>query len=128
MSETTFTPGPWTQNYVGTHGFIVRGGEKSVHVASVLPKQDFVDSAEAKSNAHLIAAAPDLFSALSRLLLIADEKSVVMARAALAKSRGEQHATTRPGFPPEPPRTRTSPNAPGNHRATWRFGGKVDTR
>ena len=56
-----------------------------------------IDGAEvAKANAHLIAAAPDLYEALDEILgdfaahsLDSDSSSLSLARAALNKARGE---------------------------------------
>ena len=59
-----------------------------------------ISEAEQRANAHLIAAAPDLYEALNRIynkLLISDrdgeshisEEDGEMARTALAKARGE---------------------------------------
>jgi hypothetical protein len=62
------TPGPWI---VAAHedddeGFAVVGGEYQMPVA--LPQSTVGGEAEELANARLIAAAPDLFDALRRLL------------------------------------------------------------
>ena len=58
MSEAKFTPGPWTEKHIrtDTHGIAwenIRGGDGCLF-AEVC----------GEANAHLIAAAPDLYEAL----------------------------------------------------------------
>lgn len=96
MSETTHTPGPWTRD--GTpEGLRICApfdqlGPRGVTVAEV--SRAWKDDAEARADANLIAAAPDLLAALSRLVEWIDcgcdpsSKSLDSARAAIAKARG----------------------------------------
>ena len=98
-----WTPGPWRQVW-STNGHFMIGiaGQDGVGVTDSRFNLWSGDDAEAKANAHLIAAAPDLAEALEKLLadyvalvgaarvIAPDEIDVVIAaRAALAKARGE---------------------------------------
>ena len=109
MNETKFTPGPWLfSSYKSGNSVIVIDG-KEFDVATVnYPNRD--------ANAHLIAAAPDLYEALKNttahlvaahsllqsggqkaaasntmfeIMLKDYEKSIEVGRAALSKARGE---------------------------------------
>ena len=90
MSETKWTPGPW------------RGGHRcDGHIRTTVDGER-VSIAEAYSvaDAHLIAAAPDLYEALYRLtkdceIAGLDRQAgwdcfIGMANAALSRARGEQ--------------------------------------
>lgn len=92
MSEKTearFTPGPWAIN-PDEYGieFQIEGGDARL-----------ADVFDIRANAHLIAAAPDLYAALEALLennlgpQVDDggawDSCCDMARSALAKARGE---------------------------------------
>lgn len=99
----THTPGPWAvdSNGPGHEVVLARGG--AVAVAAV---QGPDDPEENLSNAHLIAAAPDLYAALRKMaLFVADwrdclegvqmteatfraDSGLTEARAALAKAEG----------------------------------------
>ena len=93
MSDTKFTPGPW--RYDRTNGSPTTGehmiaGAKPGYLAEVRD----CGSGDVRANAHLIAAAPDLYAALNGLLGLLDagslyEPQAYAARAALAKARGE---------------------------------------
>lgn len=81
MSEARFTKGPW--------------GEKNVLVRGL----NFLSHANyptelGKANAHLIAAAPELYEALEDVLnskeIVNDDPLVNKIIAALAKARGER--------------------------------------
>lgn len=100
MTEPKFTPGPWkfdgeesayydlpTLNILDKDGDIVAGAV------------DYIDESSLP-NAHLIAAAPDLYNALENVMheiqFLGDEEHYFgtterfdAARAALAKARGE---------------------------------------
>ena len=74
MSEAQFTPGPWSVDDYGAGQRIVVKGRKGfsgdyriadAHFSSTLA--DCVRVGEMQANARLIAAAPDLFAALTRL-------------------------------------------------------------
>lgn len=106
MSETRFTPGPWRLQQQRGKGrslgrLFVRATNDYGAIAHVCQRID------RDCNAHLIAAAPDLYAALEALLLMSDrgpqprkfdealswrendERAKAMAIAALAKARGE---------------------------------------
>lgn len=98
MSKTKFTPGPWK---VIERGIVAVG---RFVVAEVIPDPLQKENAairELKANAHLIAAAPELYKALegmvigSKLRLMLSDKDILpesplgIAVAALAKARGE---------------------------------------
>lgn len=88
MSAAQFTPGPWN---VGRQRKIYAGVETPI-AQSIAVDGDYP---AAKANAHLIAAAPDLYEALKRLL---DDQACLRttgathfeqnAFSALAKARG----------------------------------------
>ena len=94
VAEPKFTPGPWLfSSYKSGNSVIVIDG-KEFDVATVnYPNRD--------ANAHLIAAAPELYEALEGLLAdITEYQEInnlggqnnhwqVKAKAALAKARGE---------------------------------------
>jgi len=108
MTETNFTPGPWTAVRKHPHIWAIDalsgdpdlGHVKWHSLADVYGCDDMgaAGSDKAKANARLIAAAPDLFEAL-RIAEEALEKTANDtligrnaagdARAALAKARGE---------------------------------------
>ena len=91
MNETKFTPGPWLfSSYKSGNSVIVIDG-KEFDVATVnYPNRD--------ANAHLIAAAPELYEALDALraeLFLHAEGNYFRplldkAEIALAKARGEE--------------------------------------
>ena len=92
--NTTHTPGPW--EYAGTTVFALTTdkGRHAVNrffagVQSAGQEHEATVS-ECMSNARLIAAAPDLLSALQGVLRVADRKTDEFdaARAAIAKAVG----------------------------------------
>lgn len=112
MSKEKFTPGPWfvseditrdrdiNCHYVGDEyiaGFNIESGAKEIVSCEGIPGC----GDEERSNAHLIAAAPDLYEALSELVeeigvelkaivgVFGESREITKARAALAKARGE---------------------------------------
>lgn len=105
MPETKFTPGPWLvfDHYCGRDP--KTAGEYANHrivgigqfdtVAEVRHGHDEIEG-DVDANAHLISAAPELYSACVRLLEAQDAGDDVAAswahidmRAALGKARGE---------------------------------------
>ena len=95
---TKHTPGPWTVNPHFNHGAEVRSlasvawcSVASTHGAS---GSQVIDVAEARANARLIAAAPDLLAALHRISLASQnsmsskEECGRIAREAIAKAKG----------------------------------------
>ena len=94
-SAAKFTPGPWEVCEI-------QPGDKEIGIRgpSVEVDYDDVDHESARADAHLIAAAPDLYAALEETLRQApcDCEAMAthysgcfreMARAALAKAGGE---------------------------------------
>lgn len=91
-AEPKWTPGPWKKD-----GLRVAKFSRGVIAECPLPKNGGVF--ECVANSRLIAAAPELYEALSECMLHLpdfaknDQPAIVkaceMARAALAKSRGE---------------------------------------
>lgn len=104
-TETKFTPGPW-KVWSDDEVYSDSGGEKLVVVPDSACGRDvygtdMVSRDESKRNAHLIAAAPDLYEALEEIEEAARQvmegvmsiSSLDVERrkaiAALAKARGE---------------------------------------
>ena len=97
--STKHTPGPWTMHPRFDDGAEVRAllapvawcGVASTHGAS---SSQSIDAAEARANARLIAAAPDLLAALHRISLASQnsmsskEECGRIAREAIAKAKG----------------------------------------
>jgi hypothetical protein len=101
MNETKFTPGPW-HKVEGTNEVTALEGLKYICVASLFvpvgsTSEDLDSRREVMhANAHLIAAAPDLYAALDEILeaLFYDdaegiEGKIKAAYDALAQARGE---------------------------------------
>lgn len=120
MSETKFTTGPWEVEYDGSDiegSFTLRmetaiedpGCHDAVHSIElydgIWEEEGEEQFSEAKANTHLIAAAPEIYEALSRMMLWAEtihslyphherdggsvSADLAMARSVLAKARGE---------------------------------------
>lgn len=106
MAETKFTPGPWAYRPREFDDWgLVRGGPDGFPVAQARAGRMMIDGEDNEhrrkgtdpygANAHLIAAAPDLFKALEDMLpafvanFTYDDERAVRAFAALAKARGE---------------------------------------
>lgn len=108
MSEPKWTKGPWAIHVIRHHYFIGRPKSDNVKrdgladVAVSIDGRELTDEAEARveANAHLIAAAPELYEALVAVLdaranhIVNDDPSwwddaVPKAEAALARARGE---------------------------------------
>ena len=95
---TKHTPGPWTMHPRFDDGAEVRAIAPVAwcSVASTVGSSgdQSIDAAEARANARLIAAAPDLLAALDRLERLSgsamgtDDPARVFARAAIAKAKG----------------------------------------
>lgn len=100
MSDKTFTPGPWIvmpeeseNSYVRIRGSLLGERYKIANVLTpVYPGAEATEGEETQANARLIAAAPELYSALQEIIdteWIGGKGGFVKARAALAKARGE---------------------------------------
>ena len=100
MGEAKFTPGPWVtkqaisaDNVGGFDWCVTQVGDTKI-IAEVFQRvggvQGFWDDRPVEANAHLIAAAPNLYEALKAVISVADRKTVEfdLAHAALAKAEG----------------------------------------
>lgn len=101
------TPGPWHSGHLGEDGKcqcrtvvseVYLGGIATVHIHNGIDSiaeggNDAPPRDEAIANMHLIAAAPELYAALERMLgpagYAGDNSIIQQAKAALAKARGE---------------------------------------
>lgn len=96
---TKFTPGPWVlADRYGEEALVSKSNNEAVAYAAWRGGSQCDLAFNSKADAHLIAAAPELYEAL---LLMADEASMAdvlgygwdvareKARTALAKARGE---------------------------------------
>jgi hypothetical protein len=79
QKEVKWTPGPWE----------VDGSKVCYDLDGT--KDNICNTVWQEANAHLIAAAPDLYEALAEIMdwVVNDHPASVKARAALAKARGE---------------------------------------
>ena len=91
MSETKFTPGPWT--YGNYTDFLEIQNTDPCNPKEVCYIDDWTDEQEAAANAALIAAAPEMYARLKQaaedyeaLGLTSNRDSVLRL---LAKARGE---------------------------------------
>lgn len=107
MSEVKFTRGPWkVGKYLGQGGWVVHMdvGDKG-RGSDIVSGVSGLDNTERLANAHLIAAAPDLYAALKQMIeaMVRYEMDIAgegdapqrhrdlmrKARSALKKARGE---------------------------------------
>ncbi len=80
------TPGPWL-----TTGLNVRAGDALICYATNHWDDDLIPESERQANADLIASAPDLLSALERLVHpMADDDDLDYAREVIRKAKGSQ--------------------------------------
>lgn len=109
MSEVKFTPGPWKVGFNDGSGFSGGRNEttfvtqpevhKELGLQCVIAecRRSFIGPADvpATANAHLIAAAPELYDALDEIVsdrVWCDEAPfLAKAKSVLAKARGENH-------------------------------------
>ena len=94
--EPKWTPGPWAvERNKRTWGWVdVVGPSLGVGGPTQATDLTLADEVKRIAEAHLIAAAPDLYAALDGLLGLLDagslyEPQAYAARAALAKARGQ---------------------------------------
>lgn len=91
MSDTKFTPGPWRAVGHEDAWQVVAAGD--LGLVAELPMGWNESEGDVRADAHLIAAAPDLYDTLADLLSWNDEPPSASARLraknALAKARGE---------------------------------------
>lgn len=103
MTDTMFTKGPWKLVFSEGDGHVIsmgtrinsKGCYKSHHIIEYdhcLYPEDGEQFQEADANAHLVAAAPDLYEALDELLAACGGNGPASqkARAALRLARGEE--------------------------------------
>ncbi len=89
--ETKFTPGPWDNNKWNSHEHQISalGGT----VALVSHSHSLISEDSADANAHLIAAAPEMYAALSKAKVYIGDCGlpdlIEEVAAALKKARGE---------------------------------------
>ena len=102
MSDGKWTPGPWK---AANHGIVQRNyldidGETSTEIVATAAFSIRKSHAEVDANARLIAAAPDLYKALSLLMewiekrdaswiIEETQEAADLSRSALARARGE---------------------------------------
>ena len=91
------TEGPWkcVPHAVYPGMLVIEGPESSITIITSAIDIDFKGFCSRTSDAHLIAAAPDLLGALSEMLvnyadvLPGESEKIDQARAAIAKAKGE---------------------------------------
>ncbi|GBQ89115.1 hypothetical protein [Asaia krungthepensis] len=96
-----WTPGPWVVGK-GAGYFIKRPNARMAHLVGMTPGFSGVgaesgNDEEARANAHLMSASPELFDALKQMVSLATgpcntrdmTEALDRARAALAKAKGE---------------------------------------
>lgn len=93
---TKHTPGPWSRNIRANGKYPIVFAGRNQHVAQACQQKD---GAETESNIDLIAAAPDLLTALEEIVAewsgdgcMADHNDtagIEWARAALARAKGQ---------------------------------------
>jgi hypothetical protein len=95
MSESKHTPGPWFFGHVGTAALWIGPHYNKTPVAHVDHDMEYARD-NSRANARLIAAAPDMYEALSDLIRLIENVApdysgciaVANARAAIAKAEG----------------------------------------
>lgn len=93
MTETKFTPGPWQPHISEVRGDLCVISERAWICGEILNRVRSIPEEEARANALLIAAAPDLYEALADVLnskeIVNDDPLVNKIIAALMKATGE---------------------------------------
>jgi hypothetical protein len=90
------TPGPWIV-YEFVDGYDIRAPEAECYVATASDPEAVWGAIGREEDAYLIAAAPELLEALENLLKVHEGEggtqynAADMARAAIAKAKGEEH-------------------------------------
>lgn len=93
MSEPKFTPGPWFINDWPQANTDITIGGAGIPLIAKVPLRDVSINGQ-KANAHLIAAAPELYAALDAIMEYPGNNLMAVditnaAKAALRKARGE---------------------------------------
>ena len=99
MRKEKFTKGPWDTRLSRSHTHHVSGDNEYVSICSMSAWLWSDPREESIANAHLIAAAPELYETLTQLIddlsntveegLFEHSETVIRCRLALAKARGE---------------------------------------
>ena len=96
IDQPKWTKGPWAAKWskYEEDNFIVQAGMPSNRVLAQFDGDGDGPDDQSLADAHLIAAAPDMYAALDGLLGLLDagslyEPQAYAARAALAKARGQ---------------------------------------
>ena len=97
VSDTKFTSGPWVVDFGGTIGHVKSVAENEYANTPTVARYDIgipgVSESEQYANAQLIAAAPELYEALTRCKFDSLNMTVAdleFCKAAMAKARGEK--------------------------------------
>lgn len=98
MGDLKATPGPWAVTARNSRR-VTRQGKMICTAVLHNCASGAKDEAEAEANAHLIAAAPELYEALKLVVQRCGPNSTdgAIGRAALAKARGEHPQSIREG-------------------------------
>lgn len=97
MSDTKFTPGPWTAEAENVHVGCVAICHGDADTWFEIWSENWGDGVDQKANANLIAAAPELYEALEQAVTLMQDSgyqnshvAVRAGKAALAKVRGDK--------------------------------------
>ena len=93
MSETKFTKGQWKVTYDSQLQALIEIYNEERIIVAVLPDRGTIEAmSEIEANANLIAAAPDMYEALSFVCKKCDHECYERCpvRVALRKARGEE--------------------------------------
>lgn len=86
MSKTSFTPGPWTATPEGNGEWGIDSEEWGIaHVAGAAGMEE--PNGRSNENAHLIAAAPDLYAALAEAYEFAETANEWFGRDAAGEAQ-----------------------------------------
>ena len=88
MSDTKFTKGVWSMRN-GYIGVIDQSDTQSYGMMLNICSMDTWDFNNWKSNAHLIAAAPEMYEMLDEIMRDVSQVNVIEIRKLLEKARGE---------------------------------------
>lgn len=97
MSEAKFTKGPWVKDYGMTLGHIksINNAHGGLTPTVCMYSMRFINEKEMQANAHLIAAAPEMYEAMQEFVNRVDRGEVRSTatykkfKSILAKARGE---------------------------------------
>ena len=89
MTKPAFTPGPWEYDPDTPISHDIYGGKKGFHICAAT--SGFSEKGMTEANAHLIAAAPDMYEALKAALergSMNEQPDWHLIRTAVAKAEG----------------------------------------